>query len=256
MGIFFDKLCQGYEVSKYIHGSSNDATTSTPTPLTLEKLKVDTIVLSWIFTTLSNTSKDGCRTSTIRQGSIGSHYRDCKRQHTGSRTIALKAKLRSIKLGDLSIDAYFRKIESIDTILTSHGSLVNSKDAVTLALEGCDNVCGIINHWEHFLNLKIARSMLTTQEMRLKSKSQSLPVDSFSSSPMVLMAESGTNRRPSNPQAITLLKAHVGLVTRGITTNDLLVKLLGQLENMGIIGSGSNTLAHSNVNGGTTVPLV
>ncbi|GKE93163.1 hypothetical protein Tco_1574258, partial [Tanacetum coccineum] len=117
-----------------------------------------------------------------------------------------------------SIDGYFRKIESIATILTNLGSLVSSEDVVNLALEGLpdkyDNVCGIIHHQEHFLNLKTARSMLTTEELLLKSKSQSLPVDSLSSSPMVLMAKSG------------------------------------------ITGSGSNTFAHSNVTGGTTVPLV
>nr|GEV75453.1 ribonuclease H-like domain-containing protein [Tanacetum cinerariifolium] len=42
--------------------------------------------------------------------------------------------------------------------------------------------------------------MLTTEEMRLKSKSQALPVDSSSSSPMVLVVESGNNRRSSTPQ--------------------------------------------------------
>ncbi|GJU43209.1 ribonuclease H-like domain-containing protein [Tanacetum coccineum] len=36
--------------------------------------------------------------------------------------------------------------------------------------------------------------------MRLKSKSLSLPVDSSSASPMVLMADSGNSRRPSNEQ--------------------------------------------------------
>ncbi|GKC62077.1 hypothetical protein Tco_1089675 [Tanacetum coccineum] len=111
-----------------------------------------------------SSSKVGCGTSIICQESMGSHYRDCQRHQTGSRTFALKAELRSIKLGDLSIDAYFRKIESIATILTSLGSLVSSEDVVNLALEGFpdkyDNVCGIIHHQEHFLNLKTARSML------------------------------------------------------------------------------------------------
>nr|GFB04125.1 hybrid signal transduction histidine kinase M [Tanacetum cinerariifolium] len=81
---------------KYIHGSSNNATTSTPTPLTSEELKVDTIVLSWICLAI----------------------------------------LRSLKLGDLTIDAYFIKIESIAIILTSLKSPVISEDVVTFTLEG------------------------------------------------------------------------------------------------------------------------
>ncbi|GJR99235.1 hypothetical protein Tco_0315744 [Tanacetum coccineum] len=52
---FFEQLCSGYEVSKYIHGDSGAMSTINPTPLTLEELKVDNIVLSWIFTTLSDT---------------------------------------------------------------------------------------------------------------------------------------------------------------------------------------------------------
>ncbi|GKC72756.1 hypothetical protein Tco_1118639 [Tanacetum coccineum] len=67
-----------------------------------------------------------------------------------TRSIALKAELRSLKLGDLSIDAYFRKIESITTILTSLGSPISNDDVVTITLEGLpdkyDNVSGIIVH--------------------------------------------------------------------------------------------------------------
>ncbi|GKD15236.1 ribonuclease H-like domain-containing protein, partial [Tanacetum coccineum] len=55
-------------------------------------------------------------------------------KHT--RSIALKAELRFLKLGDLTIDAYFRKIESIAIVLTSLGSPMNSDDVVTFALEG------------------------------------------------------------------------------------------------------------------------
>nr|GEU88253.1 hybrid signal transduction histidine kinase M [Tanacetum cinerariifolium] len=53
-----------------------------------------------------------------------------------NRSIALKAELRSLKLEDLSIDAYFCKIESIATILTSLGSPISNGDVVTIALKG------------------------------------------------------------------------------------------------------------------------
>nr|GEX37204.1 hybrid signal transduction histidine kinase M [Tanacetum cinerariifolium] len=130
-------------------------------------------------------------------------YEDNKR----SRTIALKAELRSLKLGDMSIDAYFMKIESLATILTSLGSPVSSDNVVTYALEGLpdkyDHGCAIISHREPFLDLKKASSMLTTEDMRLKSESQSLPVDSSSSSPIVLVTQSGNTRRSFTPQLKT-----------------------------------------------------
>ena len=53
-----------------------------------------------------------------------------------SRFIALKAELRALKLGDMTIDAYFRKIENIDAILTSLGLPISNFDVVTFALEG------------------------------------------------------------------------------------------------------------------------
>ncbi|GJW65552.1 hypothetical protein Tco_0117436 [Tanacetum coccineum] len=91
-------------------------------------------------------------------------------------TLRQKLELRSLKLGDLGIDAYFLKIESIATMLKSLGSPVTNDDVITFALEGLsekyENVCGIITHRETFLKLKTARSMLITEEMRLKSMSQ------------------------------------------------------------------------------------
>ncbi|GJS54877.1 hypothetical protein Tco_0628239 [Tanacetum coccineum] len=166
---FFEQLCYGYEVTKYIHGFSNDAATSTPTPLTPEELKVDKIVLSWIFTTLLDTLQ-------------ASLVVECPRSTKEAWDL----------ITDIVKDNK-RKIESIATILTSLGSPVSSEDVVTFALKGLpdkyDNVCSIIHHRDTFPDLKTTRSMLTTEEMRLKSKSLSLTVDSSSSSPMVLIVK-------------------------------------------------------------------
>nr|GEV57237.1 reverse transcriptase domain-containing protein [Tanacetum cinerariifolium] len=67
-------------------------------------------------------------------------------------------------------------------------------------LSGSNRSEGIITYGDLFLDLKTACSMLTTEEMRLKSKSQALHVDSSSSYSMILLAESGNTRRPSTPQ--------------------------------------------------------
>ncbi|GJX37822.1 hypothetical protein Tco_0251125 [Tanacetum coccineum] len=114
-----------------------------------------------------------------------------------SRYIALKAELRSLKLGDLTIDAYFSKIESIANILASFGSPISKGDIVNIALDGLPNkyelVSDIIIHQEPFLDLKIVSSILTTVEMQLKSRAQATSIDSSSSSPVVLLANSGNN---------------------------------------------------------------
>ncbi|GJR61883.1 hypothetical protein Tco_1504045 [Tanacetum coccineum] len=51
---FFDQLCLSYDLNKYIHGNTDGTAPSTPSPLTPEELKIDKIVLSWIFSTLSD----------------------------------------------------------------------------------------------------------------------------------------------------------------------------------------------------------
>ncbi|GKA02955.1 ribonuclease H-like domain-containing protein [Tanacetum coccineum] len=50
---FFEKLCESYDVDKFLRAPADDISTSDSTPLTLEELKVDKIVLSWILFTLS-----------------------------------------------------------------------------------------------------------------------------------------------------------------------------------------------------------
>ncbi|GKA61384.1 hypothetical protein Tco_0760791, partial [Tanacetum coccineum] len=114
-----------------------------------------------------------------------------------TRSIALKPELHSLKLGDLSIDAYFRKIKSIATILTSLRSPISNDDVVTIALEGLpykyENVSGIIVHREPFSNLKTVHFMQTIEEMSLKSRAQAKPTNSTSSSHMVLLANACNN---------------------------------------------------------------
>ncbi|GJZ14781.1 hypothetical protein Tco_0550458 [Tanacetum coccineum] len=94
---FFKILCKGYEVLKYILGSSNEATTSTTLPPTPEELKVDTIVLSWILMTLSDTLQarlvgEDPQTAKEAWDLIAEILNDNK----CSRAIALKAELRSL----------------------------------------------------------------------------------------------------------------------------------------------------------------
>ncbi|GJX79854.1 ribonuclease H-like domain-containing protein [Tanacetum coccineum] len=201
---FFEQLCSSYEVTKFLHDESTAATgMSTVAPLTPKEAKVDKIILSWIFTTLSDPLQKRlvvARPTTAK--AAWTLLTDIVKDNKRSCTSALKAELRSIKLGTLSMEAYFQKIDSLVTILTSLGSLVNEEYVVHHAVEGLpekyNQVCGYMHYQDTFPNLKTTRSLLIAEEMRLKSKELTLPVDS--SSPMVRMAQSGTTRCPSNPQ--------------------------------------------------------
>ncbi|GJW20780.1 hypothetical protein Tco_0031402 [Tanacetum coccineum] len=152
LGVLFENLCNGYEVIKYIKGSSEATSTSTTIPLTPEELKVDNIVLSWILMTLSDT---------LQARLVVEYPRSAK------------------EACDLKSDIFN----------TTKDLALFNDDVVTFALEGLpdkyDHVCGIITHCEPFSDLKTTCSMLNTKDMRLKSKSLALPVDLSSSSPMI-----------------------------------------------------------------------
>ncbi|GKC74936.1 hybrid signal transduction histidine kinase M, partial [Tanacetum coccineum] len=141
---FFKNLCRGHELLKHILGEPTDEASSTR--LVVEDPQ--TAQEAWdLLVEIFSDNKRSC-------------------------SIALKAELRSMKLGDLSIDAYFQKIESIATILTSFGSPISNDDVVIIALEGLankyENVSSIITHYEPFSDLKTAHSMPTTEEMRAR----------------------------------------------------------------------------------------
>ncbi|GJW78892.1 ribonuclease H-like domain-containing protein [Tanacetum coccineum] len=145
----------------YIHGVPNATRSSTSAPLTPEELKVDKIVLSWIFTTLSDPLQ--ARLVVERPKSAKEAWdliSDIVKDNKGSRTNALTAELQSIKLGDLSMESYFCKTESVVTILTSLDAHVNNEDVIHYALEGLpatyDQVCCYMHYKDTFLDLKTA----------------------------------------------------------------------------------------------------
>ncbi|GKA33937.1 ribonuclease H-like domain-containing protein [Tanacetum coccineum] len=102
------------------------------------------------------------------------------------------------------MEAYFQMVESLMTTLASLNSPVSDDDMVYYVIDGLpemyNQVCGYMHYQDTFPDFKTVCSLLTSEEMRLKSKSLVTPVDSSSSSPMELLADSGTSRHPSNLQ--------------------------------------------------------
>ncbi|GKD94623.1 hypothetical protein Tco_1374460 [Tanacetum coccineum] len=90
---FFQNLCRGYNLLEHILGASKDDTTpSDSTPPTTECLTIDSIVLTWIFMTLSKTLQqrlvvENPKTRKEAWDILELIFNDNKR----SRSIALKA---------------------------------------------------------------------------------------------------------------------------------------------------------------------
>ncbi|GJY92534.1 ribonuclease H-like domain-containing protein [Tanacetum coccineum] len=190
----------------FIRGTPVDATpTSRSVPFTSDELKVDKTILSWIFTTILDPLQKRLVVARPNKAKeawdiLTNIVKDNKRTHAST----LKMELRSIQLGTLSMEAYFQKIESLVTALTSLDCVVNDEDVVHYAITGLPEkyaqVCGYMHYQNTFPNLKTVRSLLVAEEMRLKTKEVALPADS--SSPMELLVKLldklGLNNTPSN----------------------------------------------------------
>nr|GEX09537.1 ribonuclease H-like domain-containing protein [Tanacetum cinerariifolium] len=162
---FFKQLYESYEALKFIHGPQNTSSSSTqapPIPFTLDEMKVDKIILSWIFTTISD---------------------------------LLQKRLVIARPTSAKVAWDF---------IASLASPVSEDDVVHNVINGLparyNQVCRYMHYQETFLGFKTVRSLLLTEEMRLKT----IQEDSSPSSPIMLLAESGTSRRPSNPQVKSL----------------------------------------------------
>ncbi|GJU20800.1 ribonuclease H-like domain-containing protein [Tanacetum coccineum] len=156
---FFKGHCSNFGVLKHIEGSSTQSSTSTPP--TDDWITADSIVKSWIFLTLSSTLrkrliKANPKTAKDAWDTIEAIFQDNKR----TRVVALKGELH---------------------------------DVVTYAINGLSDKYGslaqIIAHKEPFPDLSTVRSMVSTEEMRIRNKSPSLSVSTNSSAPQVLLTE-------------------------------------------------------------------
>nr|GEU45182.1 NBS-containing resistance-like protein [Tanacetum cinerariifolium] len=167
---FFTIHCNNFNVLKHIEPKTDDASTSTPP--TEEWLTADSIVKSWIILTLS---------PSLQKQFI---------------------KISPTTARDQSADEYFTKIDSLVTLLSDPGSDVSKYDVVTYAINGLSDKYGslaqIIAHKDPFPDLATIRSMVSTEEMRLRSKSPIQPTNMNASAPQVLLAASNIPRGGDN----------------------------------------------------------
>nr|GEU99862.1 ribonuclease H-like domain-containing protein [Tanacetum cinerariifolium] len=169
---YFSYLCHGYGILDHLVdpvASSSTATPTDPPHKDAKWTKIDLIIRFWIFSTLTPSLKKrlvDLNPTTAKDAwtYIAGIFQDNKRP----RAMALKAELRNLKLRDLSINGLPSTYETISTVIVSR---------------------------EPFPDLKTVRYLLTTHEMRLKSRVQNPLVEATSASPMVLLAKSNTSAR-------------------------------------------------------------
>ncbi|GJT96783.1 hypothetical protein Tco_1092301 [Tanacetum coccineum] len=95
------------------------------------------MVKSWIFLTLAETLQGRLiKTNPTTTKAAWKHVETIFLDYKCTITITLKDELRVIQMGDLSVVAYFRKIESIVTLLNDLGSPMSDGNDVSYAMYG------------------------------------------------------------------------------------------------------------------------
>ncbi|GJV86673.1 ribonuclease H-like domain-containing protein [Tanacetum coccineum] len=175
---YFSHLCHGYGILDHLVDPVASSSTMTPTdppPKDAKWTKIDFIIRYWIFSTLA---------PSLRKCLVDLNPTTAKDAWTYIEAISQDNK---------------RPIESIVSVLNGLGSPLSNDNVVTFALEGLpstyETISTVIVSRESFPDLKTVRSLLTTHEMRLKSRVQNPLVVATSASPMVLLAKANTSAR-------------------------------------------------------------
>ncbi|XP_071727210.1 uncharacterized protein [Rutidosis leptorrhynchoides] len=195
----FTTHCTGFDVLPFIEGTSTSEERATA-----EWSKADSVVRSWIFLTISGSLLErvlNAQPKTAHEAweFLAKVFQDNKR----AKTVELTAQLKALDIGNQTVEAYFRKLASLSSLLRNLGSTIEEDDLVTYAVNGLNDkfphAVHIILHSNPFPSLETVRSMITLEEMRSnRSTHTSIDTNSTPSSPTVLLAGNTRSTPPSN----------------------------------------------------------
>ncbi|PWA58931.1 hypothetical protein CTI12_AA395260 [Artemisia annua] len=185
----------------HIEGSSTSSTDP-------EWSKQDDLVKVWILGTLEESLQDQVVATPGNAKALWDHIKDLFHDNKDARAITLDSELRSIKLGNLTINAYCTKIRAMADRLANLGEKVSDKNLVMYALNGLDarykGIARLIRHSQPLPTFENARNMLLLEESNLEEPAdQGSNYDSSSSSPTVLMATK-TDTKGTHPKTQSL----------------------------------------------------
>ncbi|GJY83295.1 hypothetical protein Tco_0496671 [Tanacetum coccineum] len=206
---------RGCKALEFIQPPASSSTTTNPTPPTKEWLTVDSIIKSWIYMTIFDQLLERvlkCKPKTARDAweFLEKILKDNKR----SKMVELVGELRSLDIGDLTVEAYFRKIDSLATRLDNLGSNITEDDLVTFSINGLsgkyNQVAHVIINRDPFSNLETFpsvvyletfRSVVSLAETRLNRRNNCFSSSRISPySTTALISQTGTSRSQDSQQ--------------------------------------------------------
>ncbi|XP_071697066.1 uncharacterized protein [Rutidosis leptorrhynchoides] len=165
----FATHCHRFNVHQFLEASSY--------PPDEEISKADVVVLGWIFLTISETLLERLlslqpKTAFAAWEFLKTIFQDNKH----SKIVELTTELRSLNIGDLTVEQYFLKVESLFALLTNLGSKIDEDQLVTYAInalsERFPHAHHIILHSNPFPSFDTVQFMITLEEMQVSRKSR------------------------------------------------------------------------------------
>ncbi|XP_071713955.1 uncharacterized protein [Rutidosis leptorrhynchoides] len=146
--VLFTTHCEGFDVIKFIKGTLTSEEQQAPT-----WAKVDAVVKSWIYLTISGPLLERVLKAQPKTAyEAWTHLQKIFLDNKQMKTNELTSELRTLDIGNLSVKEYFRRIDTISTLLSNLGSDMKEDDLVNYAINGLSDkfsyVSSIILHRE------------------------------------------------------------------------------------------------------------
>lgn len=189
---------------------STDASSSAPDP---EWCKLDDLIKMWILGSLCDSLQEQVVSTPGFAKDLWDHLETLFHDNKDARAINLDNELRSIKIGNMTINEYCTKIKSMADRLKNLGSPDSEKNLVIYAVNGLDSrfatIVKIIRHREPLPSFATARNMLLLEESTLKEQTNSpATFDSTSSSPTILLASNSSGHKGTSNATLPQLCNH------------------------------------------------
>ncbi|KAG7599937.1 Ribonuclease H-like superfamily [Arabidopsis suecica] len=194
----FETHCLTFGVLDHLDGSS------APTPATEKVWKErDGLVKMWIYGTITDSLTETILKPKSSARELWLALEGLFRDNKENRALQLENDLRTITIGDLTVQEYCRKLKSLSDLLANVDSPITDRQLVMHCLNGLnekfDGIHNVIRHRTPFPSFNTTRSMLQSEEDRLKKQTRppSSSPAANTSSPTVLYSDQnyGNNNR-------------------------------------------------------------
>ncbi|KAG7560254.1 Ribonuclease H-like superfamily [Arabidopsis thaliana x Arabidopsis arenosa] len=159
--------CMAFDVSGHLDGTLQPANANDEA-----WHKRDGLVKLWLYGTMTQPLFRSCFQPGGTARDLWLRVENQFRNNKDAKAIQLDNELRTMEIGDMTVREYCQKMKSTAALLANVGTAVTDRTLVMYIINGLndkfDNIINVIKHKEPFPSFESAKSMLESEETRLK----------------------------------------------------------------------------------------